>query len=75
MRSIYNIDFALGQMLVEADDEKEALAWARNEYGRHGAPYKVDVATDDNIAYVKSMGGRIHKTPRSRSSVDAGVLA
>lgn len=57
---MYNVEFRLGQALVDADDAEKAKAYAQTEWGRMNGPYKVTKATKEDEAWVKGMGGIVH---------------
>lgn len=57
---MYNVEFRLGQALVNAENIEAARDYAKQEWGNHNGPYKVTKATKQDEAWVKGMGGMVH---------------
>jgi len=57
---IFNVEFAMGQTLVEAKTQEKAYKFCKDMWGNYGAPYRINEATEDEINWVKSFGGVVH---------------
>ncbi len=62
MAKIFSVKFGSNQTLVEAENYAKALNYSLHEWGRSSGPYNITEATEDDIAWVKGMGGMVHVT-------------
>lgn len=53
------LDNGRRQMLVEARSPAQAKKYTIEEFGRDRAPYDIQRASEEDIAWVRGMGGRI----------------
>lgn len=58
---MYNVEFRLGQALVNADNKEDVVKYAKAEWGNMNGPYRVTEATKEDKKWVKSMGGTVHE--------------
>ena len=49
------------ETIVDAQNITLAEKWARAEFGRVMEPITVNEATEEEVGWVKGMGGRIHE--------------
>jgi len=56
----YYVDCGMGCTLINASDSDKAEAFAQSLFGLLNGPYWVREATDEDLAWVEAMGGRIH---------------
>lgn len=56
---IYSAKLSYGETLVEAETYEKAVEIINDEFGKNNVKC-IDEATDDQVAWVKAMGGKIH---------------
>ena len=61
-RTLYYVEFDCGCSLVRAPDVDSAEMFLEREFGRRNGPYHGKKATEDDEAYVRAMGGKVHET-------------
>ena len=64
---LYRVTFGHQMGLVEAIDADDAEQYIECEVGRMNGPVIAELATDEDTAWFKGMGGgHIYKTPKGR---------
>ena len=64
MKPFY-ISFPEGCTVIYAATAASARRYAVEEFGRSNGPYTVSNAEEKDIAYVRAMGGGIHREPQT----------
>lgn len=60
--TLYSVTHALGQSLIEAEDEDHAEEYATELFGTQNGPYAAST-NEGNIGLAKAFGARIYKAP------------